>query len=83
MTADARGIDKAVVTIADAGGNVRRALTNPFGYYRFDGIEVGATYILTVEAKQHQFENPTRAVSVIDELTDVNFIALPNGFSEE
>jgi hypothetical protein len=61
----------------------RRALTNPFGYYRFDGVEVGATYILTVEAKQHQFENPTRAVSVIDELTDVDFVALPNGFSEK
>ncbi len=64
--------------MTDTNGNIRTALTNGFGYYRFDQVEVGGVYILSVEAKQHHFENPTRTINVVDELTDVNFVALPS-----
>jgi hypothetical protein len=79
MTSDGQGIYKATVSIADTSGNIRTAVTNGFGYYRFDQIQVGETYFVSVEAKQHQFEIPTRTVSVVDELTDVDFVALPRG----
>ncbi len=76
LTADGQGIGKARVSLADTDGNTRTILTNPFGYYRFDGVEVGAAYVISVEAKRHVFANPTRTLNVVDELTDVNFIAL-------
>jgi len=77
LTAEGEGISKARISIADASGNIRAAVTNPFGYYRFDDVEVGGFYLISVEAKQYQFENPTRTVSVVDELTDVDFTAMP------
>jgi hypothetical protein len=52
-----RGVARAIVHITDTNGNVRRATTNQFGYYRFEDIEVGETYIFNVFHKQYQF-NP-------------------------
>ena len=79
LTSDGRGISKAVVSIADTAGNARNVLTNAFGFYRFDGIQTGAFYVISVAAKRNQFENPVRTVNVVDELTDVDFVALPPG----
>lgn len=55
--------------------SARVALTNPFGYYRFDEIEVGHTYLIEAIAKR--FEFIPRTVSVSDELLDVDLVALP------
>ncbi|HUR99249.1 MAG TPA: carboxypeptidase-like regulatory domain-containing protein, partial [Pyrinomonadaceae bacterium] len=82
LTAEGAGIGKAKVSITDAEGNTKIALTNPFGYYRFDDVEVGPAYLVSVEAKRHQFENPIRTVHVVDELSDINFIALPQNIAE-
>jgi hypothetical protein len=73
LTADGRGVSNAVVTITDSSGVARRVITGPFGYYRFDDVRVGETYVLDVTAKRYQFT--PRTVSVLDELTDVDFIA--------
>jgi hypothetical protein len=75
LTAEGEGISKVTVSMADTNGNTRTALTNPFGYYRFDGVQVGGFYVISVTAKHHQFENPTRSINVVDELTDVDFIS--------
>ena len=77
LSAEGRGLSHVTVSIADPNGNVRSVHTNTFGYYRFDQVEVGMTYLIGVRSKRYQFENPDRAVSVQDELTDVDFIALP------
>ena len=50
-------------------------MTNPFGYYNSSG-QAGASYIVSVQAKQYQFENPIRLINVVDELADVDFTAL-------
>jgi len=76
MTADGRGIGKALVTMTGTGGTVYRALTNPFGYYRFDNVAAGTTVLISVSSKSHTFEVGTRVISVSDELMDVNFIAM-------
>lgn len=70
------GIPRARLSLTDSYGNVRTALTNPFGYYRFDEVDVGQTIVLTVSSKTAFFAEPTRAIAVDDELTEIDFVAL-------
>jgi hypothetical protein len=69
-----RPIGKAAVTITDSAGNRRAALTSPFGYYKFEDVAAGSSYMVEVSSRGYEFE--PRIVSVSDELTDVNFMAL-------
>ncbi len=66
-----RGLLNATVTLTDQNGNARAARTTPFGYFRFDNIETGQTYIVTVQAKRFQFA--PQIVTVNEELTKLNF----------
>jgi hypothetical protein len=63
------------VSLASSEGNVLTALTSPFGYYRFDDVEVGRTYLIHASSKR--FEFVPRSISIIDELTDLDIVALP------
>ena len=77
-TADGRTIPNVVVTLANAStGSIVFARSSSLGYYRFDDVEVGQTYILSVAAKQFAFEPSFRVISVLDELTDEDFTAVP------
>lgn len=76
VNAKGQGIANVLVTLTDATGNSRTVKTGTFGYYRFNDIPAGADYTITVAAKKYSFENPTRVISVTDELTEVDFIAL-------
>jgi Carboxypeptidase regulatory-like domain/Cohesin domain len=73
MNSEGYGISKATVTIIDSGGEVRSAVTSPFGYYGFDDVAAGTTYTLTASAKQYSFS--AQVVNVVDELNNVNFTA--------
>lgn len=77
QTADGTGIRGAIVQITDQSGATRSVKTGTFGYYRFDAVVVGETYILTVANKRFTFANQTRIISVTEELTEVNFTAEP------
>ncbi len=78
MTADGRGIKGASITLSTANGPERnlRVITGTFGYYRLDDLRVGETYVLTVGAKRYAFANPSRVVSLDDEVSDADFTAL-------
>ncbi|MGH9947020.1 MAG: beta strand repeat-containing protein [Pyrinomonadaceae bacterium] len=73
LSADGRGVRNAAVILSDAQGGIRRSLTSTFGYYRFDDVLVGQTYILSVSSKRYTFT--PRVLSVVDELADVDFVA--------
>lgn len=77
VTAQGQGIGKAVITLTDPQGNTRIVRTGSFGYYRFDDVEVGQTYILTITNKRFTFAQPTLIVSVVDQISEANFTALP------
>ena len=77
LTSESRGISKARISLIDGSGATRTALTNPFGYFRFDDVEAGQTYIISVQSKRYQFANETQVVFVGDEITDLTFNALP------
>jgi Concanavalin A-like lectin/glucanases superfamily/Carboxypeptidase regulatory-like domain len=75
-TASGRGIRNAVVQII--GGNLsetRYARTNPFGYYRISGLDAGQTYILNIASKRYSFANPTRVITLNDDLTGEDFVS--------
>ncbi len=76
-TAEGRGINSARVSLTDQSGNVRTALTNSFGYYRFDAVDAGQTVVLSVTSKRYIFGDSTRVLSVQDELADIDFTAEP------
>ncbi len=73
-----RGIRNTRVVIS--GGNLdepRIALTGSFGYFVFDGLRVGETYVVSVSGKRYTFVNATRVVTLNDEIADVDFTAQP------
>jgi hypothetical protein len=68
------GISGARVSLTDMHGNVRTVLTSPFGYYRFDDVIAGETYMISVSAKRYSFI--PRLITVTAELTDMNLTAI-------
>lgn len=73
MTATGMPISRVNVKLTDQNGNSRSALTNNFGYYGFDDVEVGQTYVISIESKRYQFA--PRVIALSDELADLDFIA--------
>ena len=73
LSPNGRGISRAVVHITDQEGNILQARSNQFGYYHFEAIPVGETYIFNVYNKQYQFE--TRVVNISENLTNFDFRA--------
>jgi hypothetical protein len=74
-TAKGRGISRALVRMTDSSGVVRTAYTTSFGYYSFKDVEAGQTLVLAVKAKAYNFTEPTRVVSLNEELATIDFIA--------
>ena len=71
---DGLGIRNVRVTIN--GGSLttaRTALTSSFGYFTFEDIEAGQTYIISVASKRYGFAQPSQAISVLDNITDLVF----------
>jgi len=77
LTADGTGLRNVVITVTDADGHSRTTRSASFGYYAFDGLPSGATYVVALTAKHFQFAEPTRVINLVDELTNLDFTALP------
>ncbi len=75
MTKDGNGIRNVIVSLTDANGITRSVRTSSFGYYSFDEVEVGGTYIVAVQSKRFQFA--PQVVSVTENVEDLNFITAP------
>ncbi|MFM9903959.1 MAG: carboxypeptidase regulatory-like domain-containing protein [Pyrinomonadaceae bacterium] len=75
LTADGRGVRNARVTILDRRGIARNVATGPFGYYRFDDVETGQSYVVSVVSRRFNFES--QVIQVNDNLADLDFIAGP------
>ena len=75
FTPNGRGLTGAVVILTDADGATRTARTGAFGYYRFEDVEAGQTYIFDVRSKRYQFK--PQIVSLTEDLDELNFYAQP------
>ena len=72
-TSTGRGVASARVMLLDSTGNVRYAITNGFGYYRFFDVPVGTTYLASVNSKKYTFA--TQTVNLGEDFADLNFVA--------
>lgn len=70
-----RGLANAFVMLTDGNGQTRAARTSTFGYYRFNDVETGQTYIFEVRSKRYQFA--PQVVTITEDLEDLNFTAVP------
>lgn len=77
LTASGRPIPKTQVVLSDVGGNTRTAITNPFGYYRFDNLQAGVTVLISIRVKGYTFTEPTRVLFLSEDLASFDFIAAP------
>ncbi|HKP69285.1 MAG TPA: carboxypeptidase-like regulatory domain-containing protein [Pyrinomonadaceae bacterium] len=78
VTPEGVGIGYAYVTLS--GGTLtepRRALTNPFGFFSFDNVPSGATYLMEITSKRYAFEQPSRTINVEDSISDIEFVSTP------
>jgi hypothetical protein len=66
-----------VVLSGDDPSETRAALTNGFGYYVFDDVEVGKAYIISPLDGRERFTWQGRFVLLTDQLSDVDFVAEP------
>ncbi|MBX3291983.1 MAG: carboxypeptidase regulatory-like domain-containing protein [Acidobacteria bacterium] len=58
LTPSGQGLRNAVVTLTGASGPPRTTTTSSFGFYRFDNLNPGESYTLTVGSRTFRF-NPT------------------------
>ena len=77
LSAEGSGLSRVSVSITDSNGQIRNAVTNSFGNYRFDNLTAGQNYVLEVRSRRYQFTNPTQIISLNSDLQDLNFTALP------
>lgn len=69
-------VARALVSLTDAKGNQQTARTNLFGYFRFESVTVGESYVLSATAKGHVFE--PQAVGVNQDVKELKVIAVNN-----
>ncbi|MEJ7848830.1 MAG: dockerin type I domain-containing protein [Pyrinomonadaceae bacterium] len=77
ITAAGRGIRNVRITLTDSSGATRTAISTTFGYYRFDNVRAGETYIITATGKQYEFSPPTQVINVNEDTVDISFTANP------
>jgi hypothetical protein len=71
LSSFSRGIARARVSITDSNGATRYAMTNNFGYFRFNEIAVGETYTFNVSAKRYRFS--PQMLTVNEVTNNLNF----------
>ena len=75
LTAQGRGIRNVVVTMTDSRGNTRTAASTGFGYFRFENVAAGETYIFTAEGKRFTFGQNTQVHSIMEDTDNIIFVA--------
>ncbi len=77
-TADGTGIRNAKIVVT--GNSLAEPLvtsTGSFGWFAFDGLRTGETYVVTVNSQRYTFSTPSRVISLVDNVVDADFIADP------
>lgn len=75
LTADGRGIRNVKVAITFPNGETRTTISSSLGYYSFDEIPVGETYIFSVSAKRYSFSPATQMREISGDTQNIDFIA--------
>jgi len=73
-TADGLGLRNATVSITDQNGVVSTVRTSSFGFFRFEDVAPGNTYIVAVKSRRYRFAS--RVVQVFDSIADIDFVGI-------
>jgi len=73
---DGSGISRISIIATNSSGQNYYAVSNSFGFYKFDNLPTGDTYVFQISSKKRQFANPTQVVSINENVTDLNFTAI-------
>lgn len=74
LASNGLSISRAIVTLTRADGVLRTTMTNSFGYYRFENVEAGQSYILDARRKGYAFV--PLVISVDDEVTNADIVGI-------
>lgn len=75
-TASGRGISNVTLQLTNLTTNeVRNVRSNNFGRYSFADLESGGTYILSIASRKFTFTNPSRVITLSEDLTDADFVS--------
>lgn len=79
MTAAGRGISRVYVSMTGSDGETRTAMTNPFGYFRFDAVAAGETYVFTIRSKQLRpaAVSAAQVRAIFEDADDIDFVVEP------
>lgn len=73
LSAAGYGIPRARVTLAGPDNRIRTTIASDLGYFSFEDVEVGNTYVLSASRKGHRF-SPV-LLTVMDEVTDAELVS--------
>jgi CSLREA domain-containing protein len=73
LTSDGRGLRNAIVSLTDDNGITRTIRTGTLGYYSFEDVEIGRTYIISIVSKVYVFA--PQVITVVEEMNGLNFTA--------
>jgi hypothetical protein len=74
VAADGRGITNATLQMTNSMGEVFTARSGRRGMFVFDDLPAGDSYVVSISSRRFVFE--PRVITVIDNVTDLDFIAL-------
>ncbi|MFM9903006.1 MAG: choice-of-anchor Q domain-containing protein [Pyrinomonadaceae bacterium] len=77
-SSDGRGIRNARIVVS--GGSLtqpRVTATGPRGTYTVGDLQTGQTYVITINSRRFTFSIPSRVISLVDNVTDADFVADP------
>ena len=72
LTPDGRGLRNAKVLLTDPHGIARTVTTSSFGFFQFDEVGTGESYVIGVLSKQYRFAS--QLIQVDDALADITFV---------
>ena len=77
-TADGRPIRNAEVVITgNALEHPITVATGSLGWFTFDGLPTGETYVVTVNSRRFTFSTPSRVITLVDNVANIDFVANP------
>jgi len=74
LTVGGQGDSGARVSITDTHGSTRTVSTGSFGYFRFDNVQAGGAYVVSVRSKRYVYA--PRVLSIFDEISDLDFVPI-------
>lgn len=80
ITAGGTSISRAQITVVDAQtSEAKVGMTNLFGYFTVEGLEVGKLYIISVSHPSYQFTQSSQSFVLNDNVSGLVFVATTGG----